>query len=214
MTFTNPGKERVAFKVKTTSPKKYCVRPSSGFVEAGTSRVVEVILQAQKEMPPNLTECRDKFLVQCVKVLSDTEGTDAALPDLFDPAKGGADVKQTKLRVIMLGPTKPPSPVPEGIEDGSGFTSRKTVAGETARPNIETESVKRRLDGLDRSMNGGRGGVVSPPAPQSSVHRQNSGAFSYIHILLVAVFAFLLGYISRVSFPQLDKLLAQVGIAN
>ena len=41
----NPGTERVGFKVKTTSPKKYCVRPSSGFVDPGTTKDVQVIMQ-------------------------------------------------------------------------------------------------------------------------------------------------------------------------
>ena len=44
----------MAFKVKTTSPKKYCVRPSSGVVEAGGSKEVQVIMQAQREYPPSL----------------------------------------------------------------------------------------------------------------------------------------------------------------
>ena len=45
LTLTNPGNEKVAFKVKTTSPKKYCVRPSSGVVEPGSSKDVQVIMQ-------------------------------------------------------------------------------------------------------------------------------------------------------------------------
>jgi len=38
----NPTAGRVAFKIKTTSPKKYCVRPSSGVVEAGQTKDVQV----------------------------------------------------------------------------------------------------------------------------------------------------------------------------
>ncbi len=41
-------------QVKTTSPKKYCVRPSSGIVEPGSSKEVQVIMQAQREYPPSL----------------------------------------------------------------------------------------------------------------------------------------------------------------
>jgi hypothetical protein len=54
LTLNNPTGERVAFKVKTTSPKKYCVRPSSGVVEPGSSKEVQVIMQAQREYPPSL----------------------------------------------------------------------------------------------------------------------------------------------------------------
>lgn len=54
LTLQNPTGDRVAFKVKTTSPKKYCVRPSSGIVEPGSSKEVQVIMQAQREYPPSL----------------------------------------------------------------------------------------------------------------------------------------------------------------
>ena len=42
LTLRNPTGARVAFKVKTTSPKKYCVRPSSGVVEPGATKDVQV----------------------------------------------------------------------------------------------------------------------------------------------------------------------------
>ena len=38
----NPGSDRVAFKLKTTAPKKFAVRPSSGIVEPGTTKEVHV----------------------------------------------------------------------------------------------------------------------------------------------------------------------------
>lgn len=33
MKLTNPSDKRVMFKIKTTAPKKYCVRPNSGILE-------------------------------------------------------------------------------------------------------------------------------------------------------------------------------------
>jgi ABC-type maltose transport system permease subunit len=32
---SNPSEKRVLFKVKTTAPKRYCVRPNSGLIEPG-----------------------------------------------------------------------------------------------------------------------------------------------------------------------------------
>ena len=29
----NSGSERLAYKIKTTAPKRYCVKPNSGFLE-------------------------------------------------------------------------------------------------------------------------------------------------------------------------------------
>lgn len=112
MQLTNPSGERIAFKVKTTSPKKYCVRPSSGFIEPRSNKEVQVIMQAQREAPISYSDCKDKFLVQCIKVPASVK---EVTPEVFDPSKG-ADIKQTKLRVILEPPAKPPSPVPEGNE--------------------------------------------------------------------------------------------------
>jgi hypothetical protein len=35
MKLTNPSEKRVCFKIKTTAPKRYCVRPNAGLLEPG-----------------------------------------------------------------------------------------------------------------------------------------------------------------------------------
>lgn len=37
MSLTNPTQDNILFKIKTTAPKKYCVRPNCGFLEPGAS---------------------------------------------------------------------------------------------------------------------------------------------------------------------------------
>lgn len=41
----NPSTKRVLFKVKTTAPKRYCVRPNSGLIEPDSAVTVSVMLQ-------------------------------------------------------------------------------------------------------------------------------------------------------------------------
>ncbi|KAA8515912.1 hypothetical protein F0562_019091 [Nyssa sinensis] len=62
---TNKTDNHVAFKVKTTNPKKYCVRPNTGIVLPHSTCDVIVTMPAQKEAPPDL-QCKDKFLLQSV----------------------------------------------------------------------------------------------------------------------------------------------------
>uniref|UniRef100_A0A453CFE5 MSP domain-containing protein n=2 Tax=Aegilops tauschii subsp. strangulata TaxID=200361 RepID=A0A453CFE5_AEGTS len=71
MELTNRTDDYLAFKVKTTSPKKYCVRPNSGIVPPRSTSSVVVTMQALKQAPPDM-QCKDKFLVQSAVV---TEGT-------------------------------------------------------------------------------------------------------------------------------------------
>lgn len=36
MTLKNPSDRKVCFKIKTTAPKRYCVKPNSGVVDPNT----------------------------------------------------------------------------------------------------------------------------------------------------------------------------------
>ena len=58
----------VAFKVKTTSPKQYCVRPNAGIIQPNQAADIQVILQPLREDPPPDYKTKDKFLVQSCAV--------------------------------------------------------------------------------------------------------------------------------------------------
>lgn len=59
---TNPSSKRVLFKVKTTAPKRYCVRPNSGILEANSQIIVSVMLQPFDYDPSEKNN--HKFMVQ------------------------------------------------------------------------------------------------------------------------------------------------------
>lgn len=104
LTVANHNGQPVAFKVKTTAPKQYCVRPNSGRIEPGEKVEVQgastppytsllpsdtsalpvrrsaVLLQPMKEDPEPGAKCRDKFLVQSVVISPDRESR--PLPEL------------------------------------------------------------------------------------------------------------------------------------
>ncbi|ORZ21203.1 PapD-like protein [Absidia repens] len=94
----NPTKENIAFKVKTTAPKLYCVRPNAGIVAAGKSQEVQVMLQPFKEEPPLDQKCKDKFLVQTVPLVDDIK--DLELAELWPHVETKARflIQQIKLR--------------------------------------------------------------------------------------------------------------------
>ncbi|GLU05581.1 hypothetical protein SLE2022_226780 [Rubroshorea leprosula] len=106
----------IAFKVKTTNPKKYCVRPNTGIVMPRSTCDVIVTMQAQKEAPLDM-QCRDKFLLQSVKAHDGVTVKDITA-EMFNKESGNV-VEECKLRVVYVSPPQPPSPVPEGSEEGS-----------------------------------------------------------------------------------------------
>ncbi|KAJ1560149.1 phosphatidylinositol-binding protein scs2, partial [Nowakowskiella sp. JEL0078] len=106
----------IAFKVKTTAPKQYCVRPNSGRIRPGENVEVLVLLQAMREDPPPDFKCKDKFLVQSMKIPESVfalEGDEATnkLAELWSSAetmkKNHPDmavdlITEKKLRVSFL----------------------------------------------------------------------------------------------------------------
>lgn len=58
----NPSEQKVCFKVKTTAPKRYCVRPNSGIIEPSQSVNVSVMLQPFDYDPQEKN--KHKFMVQ------------------------------------------------------------------------------------------------------------------------------------------------------
>ncbi|KAJ1989734.1 phosphatidylinositol-binding protein scs2 [Dimargaris cristalligena] len=63
----------IAFKVKTTAPKQYCVRPNSGRIEPGLEIDIQVALQPVRDDLPANYKCKDKFLIQSIEVTPELE---------------------------------------------------------------------------------------------------------------------------------------------
>jgi hypothetical protein len=175
--------------VKTTAPKKYCVKPNTGFVGKGQTVNVHVIMQAQREWPQDMMKCKDKFLVQSCPSGGITEFT-----ELF--VKGKEDIKEQKLKVSYSQPAPPPSPVPEGEEGQSEDAAKPKsmfTAAETPPVSNDVGSLQRELErsrtknvelskDLDMALQGGK--------------QQRVTGFSLFHLLLVAIVAFLVGHYS------------------
>uniref|UniRef100_T1GRB2 MSP domain-containing protein n=1 Tax=Megaselia scalaris TaxID=36166 RepID=T1GRB2_MEGSC len=53
------GRESITYKIKTTSPEKFLVRPSSGILQPGTSAKINVTLQKNFDL---VNVNKDKFL--------------------------------------------------------------------------------------------------------------------------------------------------------
>lgn len=76
LTLLNNSSTPLAFKVKTTAPKLYCVRPNASIVKPGQSLQVSIILQGFSQPLPKDYKCKDKFLLVSLPC-----------PDLEDPSK-------------------------------------------------------------------------------------------------------------------------------
>ncbi|XP_067930032.1 vesicle-associated membrane protein-associated protein B-like isoform X2 [Watersipora subatra] len=93
LSLTNPSDYKVAFKIKTTAPKRYCVRPNSGTLAKGETMSISVMLQPF-EFDPN-EKTKHKFMIQSLIIASNMEEKD--LWQEVDKEK----LMDTKLRVVF-----------------------------------------------------------------------------------------------------------------
>ncbi|CAA0806037.1 Vesicle-associated protein 1-1 [Striga hermonthica] len=194
MQLSNKSNNYVVFKVKTTNPKKYCVRPNTGVVMPHSTCDVIVTMQAQKEAPPDM-QCRDKFLLQSVVVSPEVTVKDIT-PEMFNK-ESGKQLDECKLKVSYVPPNQPPSPVREGSEEGSSprasvsdngnvnqtseYNTAKTVI---AKLTEEKYSVFRQNQKLQSEL--------------ELLRRQsNSGGIPFMYVIIVGLVGILLGYLLK-----------------
>lgn len=143
LTIKNPNSTPIAFKVKTTAPKQYCVRPNAGRIEPGQDFNVSVLLQAMKQDVSNDAKCRDKFLVQSAPITPDKEFSSiASVLETTDKSL----VQDRKIRVNWLAPvgagapsaplSTPSKRLSNGTPDTPDLTSRafSSPSGNTETP--------------------------------------------------------------------------------
>uniref|UniRef100_A0A3P9K5K0 Vesicle-associated membrane protein-associated protein A n=2 Tax=Oryzias TaxID=8089 RepID=A0A3P9K5K0_ORYLA len=95
----NPSDRRVCFKVKTTAPRRYCVRPNSGVIDPGATVVISVMLQPF-EYDPN-EKSKHKFMVQTIFAPPHVSDMDS----LWKESKPD-DLMDSKLRCVFELPSE------------------------------------------------------------------------------------------------------------
>jgi hypothetical protein len=252
MTLRHPGKtkEHLAFKVKTTQPRRYLVRPNQGIVAPGTTEKVtillvekdkQILLQSYDRLGQTaLDHSKDKFLVQsCAtpddfasrymsaksKVTDDSEGNRAgkelveSLTTMWNSAAGGETlIYNKKLHVrhvvaatdsvagkggnsFQLLEEKPnmESMSPDQMFAEVSALRRKydelvsfsvNLTAERDILNNTLEQTKRDLNRETMAKSALENKGVSSSRTKGS---KNSGGFSIISVVFVALFSILLG---------------------
>ncbi|KAJ0726763.1 putative major sperm protein (MSP) [Helianthus annuus] len=133
----NKTNHHVAFKIKTTNPKKYCVRPNAGVIDPNASCEFSVTMQAPKVAPPDMIS-KDKFLIQSTVVPEGTKEEDVT-SNMFVKADGKI-VDEKKLKVILIPP--PESPINEPLKLVDSNASREVKDDINTSPAKVAESLE------------------------------------------------------------------------
>ncbi|XP_074575690.1 vesicle-associated protein 1-2-like [Curcuma longa] len=132
----NNSGECIAFKVKTTSPKRYCVRPNTGIILPRSACDFTVTMQTLKEAPSDF-QLKDKFLVQSTVVPYGT--TDEDIVPSFFSKENGRYIQENKLRVVLVSP--PTLPLPEPFNGPSIQKPALKAFSESAETSIASNGV-------------------------------------------------------------------------
>lgn len=144
---TNPTEKRICFKVKTTAPKRYCVRPNSGILEPKGNVAVAVMLQPFEYDPSEKN--KHKFMVQSMYA---PEGRIESQDQLWKDAPPES-LMDTKLKCVFDMPES--TPQPPSYQDSIQEDKAKALKTEpTTPPKISTssgsEDIKKMMEEVRR----------------------------------------------------------------
>ncbi|KAK4388481.1 Vesicle-associated protein 2-2 [Sesamum angolense] len=154
----NVTDQYIAFKVKTTSPKKYCVRPNVGIIKPKSTYSFTVTMQAQKSAPTEML-CKDKFLIQSTVVPFGT--TEEEITPVMFVKEGEKYIEETKLRVVLTSASNSPvSPV-------DGVPKQEASHDETLSPKEPNSPVLLPVNGLSKQERS-----YEAPIPEDKLHNR------------------------------------------
>ncbi|VAH50661.1 unnamed protein product [Triticum turgidum subsp. durum] len=156
MQLINKTDKYVAFKVKTTNPRKYSVRHTCGILLPRSSCSVTVTMQAPRDMQLD-HHCKDKFLVQSA-VARDGATMRDLVPELFTRAPGRL-IEEFKLRVVYIA-ANPPSPVPEEAEEEDASPRSEAMMGYEAKVSSAFGAASRCVDNSGAKLSCTKGASV------------------------------------------------------
>lgn len=134
MRLTNPTEHVILFKIKTTAPKKYCVRPNCGVLEPKDTIEITIVLQ------PFIFEAAEKnkhkFMVQSMIMPEGDVHIDGVWKDC-----NPANLMDSKLRCVFELPEEKEMTLSEMAELG-GANKR-----EAADPTVPDDTPKKNVSG-------------------------------------------------------------------
>ncbi|XP_022921080.1 vesicle-associated membrane protein-associated protein B/C-like [Onthophagus taurus] len=206
MKLTNPTEKRVMFKIKTTAPKKYCVRPNSGALDS--NGVVEIAICLQPFIFDPNEKNKHKFMVQTVfapdgdvsaeqvwKDVPTEKIMDSKLKCVFEvPA---AEEEQNGPEIIKASPKSASQPsVSSNVEDDLKRAKEEVIVLREEESALRQENLRLKEDMLRLKQMAGVGTMKEPITskyfpPQS----QNQGSTAYYMAigLFIAIFGIIVG---------------------
>lgn len=205
---SNPSEKRVGFKVKTTAPRRYCVRPNSGLVDPHGSVSVAVMLQPFDYDPHEKN--KHKFMVQSLfapdgevnldvlfKEADQSQLMDSKLRCVFELPMDATQAPQNNIDVTPAQQTMTEAPKPSPKANNIEAELRK--AGDEIKrlreeiSGLRQENLQLKEDSLRQRTHVSAGGEKKNIAA-SVIPHQDTQQNPMMHLVAALIIA-LVGYI-------------------
>jgi len=207
---TNPSEKQVCFKVKTTAPKQYCVRPNSGLIPAKGVVNVAIMLQPFDYTAEEKDKNKHKFMVQTAYVPEGESSLDSIwknttpgelmdsklrvvfeMPDANNVDKPAVMTKQAPLKAVAVGVgNEQEADLRRAVDDN------KRLLSQLQKLEQEKEQLRARLSRSESSIAQHQGISGGASSKSSVAQGQGIGAdFKLLHIVIAALVALFLGLI-------------------
>lgn len=161
----NPSDEIVCFKVKTTAPKRYCVRPNCGQIKPDETVNVAVMLQPFDYKDPSENK-RHKFLVQSV-ILKESI-PEADVEPYWKNLADSSSVMDSKLKCVFELPPGDGAPEKSSPEASSTPPKEKSSSAST-KDAVVAESTSTVKSSSENTNNSALSATVSNDSKDSPV---------------------------------------------
>ncbi|XP_068250052.1 vesicle-associated membrane protein-associated protein A [Palaemon carinicauda] len=205
---SNPTEKRVCFKVKTTAPRRYCVRPNSGLVEPHGAVSVAVMLQPFDYDPHEKN--KHKFMVQSLFA----QDGEVNLDGLFKEADQ-SQLMDSKLRCVFelpmdapqqnnldaLPTPQPQVEVPKPSPKANNIEAELKKAGEEIKrlreeiSSLRQDNLQLKEDSIRQrssQVTSEKRNIVSSVIPQQETQQANP-MMHLVAALIIALVGFILG---------------------
>ncbi len=183
---SNVSSSAVAFKVKTTAPKNYLVKPSAGAIPASGSIEVKITLNKQTTDP---SVNNDRFLVQAVKSPSGKELTKEEWAAVDKSA-----IQELRLHVVFTNQSGS-----GGAASGAMSSSMASPAAAVLEKSATPEQVRAKYDELvvySKRLESELDSCKSQLKKRSAV--VSSGGFSTLQLIIAMIIAIVVARVATV----------------
>jgi hypothetical protein len=216
----NRGAKPMAFKIKTTNPKQYFVRPNQGVIEPGGRTVIHVMMGKMTSMPKE--KCKDRFLVQSAEYDGElTDTTKFEWKSYFTDPTHKPDEQKLKCTYITEEQKDTTSPTPNNdtpkTTESTGLTRRPVAAKD---PPAETADIRPKAVPAQKESAPPPSAKMETPTPTQAPRTPSNSTTAikpstapaeaagpqWTLFVVIAILFFLLGrYTTHIGIPGLDQ---------